>query len=370
MKKENTPAYTVINTVCKLKKSEKIIIVANPETADMAQDLYAASLECGAEPTLLFQPAKKAMDAAEPAVINALKSEPDVFLSISFMKLGKDPEAAANPYTTDDGQKFDHIFDYLLNGKKTMRAVWTPGLTQNMFDRTVNIDYALLAERCNQLGKKFENAVSATVTSPAGTNLTVPLENRKALFDNGDFSKPGSGGNIPAGEVFISPVVGNPLQDGTGCNGTIVYDGSMTFGDGDSIISTPINVTVKNGFVTSVKGKQEAKRLLNTIQEAENKAVKMEKEGKLPKGQGEIYKRNARKIGELGIGLNPSAIISGNMLEDEKAFKTCHFAIGQNYDGDAPSLIHLDGVVKNPTIVIHYKDGSSFTALENGELKI
>ena len=54
MKKENTPAYTVINTVCKLKKSEKIIIVANPETADMAQDLYAASLECGAEPTLLF----------------------------------------------------------------------------------------------------------------------------------------------------------------------------------------------------------------------------------------------------------------------------------------------------------------------------
>ena len=58
------------------------------------------------------------------------------------------------------------------------------------------------------------------------------------------------------------------------------------------------------------------------------------------------------------------------MLEDEKAFKTCHFAIGQNYDGDAPSLIHLDGVVRNPTIVITYKDGSAFTALENGELKI
>ena len=58
------------------------------------------------------------------------------------------------------------------------------------------------------------------------------------------------------------------------------------------------------------------------------------------------------------------------MLEDEKAFRTCHFAIGQNYDGDAPSLIHLDGVVRNPTIVITYKDGSTFTALENGELKI
>ncbi|MDE5775591.1 MAG: peptidase M17, partial [Treponemataceae bacterium] len=61
---------------------------------------------------------------------------------------------------------------------------------------------------------------------------------------------------------------------------------------------------------------------------------------------------------------------TGNMLEDEKAFKTCHFAIGENYDNDAPSLIHLDGVVRLPTIVINYKDGTSFTALENGVLKI
>ena len=298
------------------------------------------------ELSCVLQPKKspqKIKIAAEPAVINALKSEPDVFLSISFMKLGKDPEAAANPYTTDDGQKFDHIFDYLLNGKKTMRAVWTPGLTQNMFDRTVNIDYALLAERCNQLGKKFENAVSATVTSPAGTNLTVPLENRKALFDNGDFSKPGSGGNIPAGEVFISPVVGNPLQDGTGCNGTIVYDGSMTFGDGDSIISTPINVTVKNGFVTSVKGKQEAKRLLNTIQEAENKAVKMEKEGKLPKGQGEITKKVNEKTTTFISQLN---LI--DLAGSENASKTCcvglRFKEGANIN---KSLLALSNVINS-----------------------
>lgn len=368
--KKILPAFTVINSVCKLKNSEKIIIVANPETADIAQDLYSESLACGASPTLIFQPAKIAMDAAEPAVIAALKSEPDVVLSISHMKLGKDPQGAANPYTAPDGQTYDHIFDYLLYGKKSMRAVWTPGLTQDMFDRTVNIDYNLLADRCNILGKKFVNAVSVKITSPAGTDITVPVEGRKAFNDNGDFSKPGSGGNIPAGEVFISPVVGIKSQDGSGSNGTIVFDGSMTFGDGDSIIKTPIKVTVKNGFVSDVTGAEEAKRLLNTITEAETKAVKMEKEGKLPKGQGEIYRQNARNIGELGIGLNPSATISGNMLEDEKAFRTCHFAIGQNYDGDAPSLIHLDGVVRNPTIVITYKDGSTFTALDNGVLKI
>lgn len=370
IKKESSPAHTVINTVLKVKKSEKVLIVANPETSVIAQELYKEAKNAGASPTLVYQSAKISMDPAEPAVIGAIKSEPDVMLSISYHKLGKDPAAIENPYKTEDGRTFDSTFDYLLDGKKTMRAVWTPGLTEDMFNRTVNIDYALLATRCVNLRKKYENAVSVHVTAPGGTDITVPVEGRTAFSDDGDFSKPGSGGNIPAGEVFISPVVGEPAKNGSGCNGKIVFDGSMTFGDGDSIINTPIDCTVVNGFVTEVNGAEEAKRLLNTINEAEKKALKMEKEGKLPAGKGEIYKRNARNIGELGIGLNPSAIIAGNMLEDEKAFRTCHFAIGMNYDGDAPSLIHLDGVVRNPTIVFTYKDGSTFTALENGELRI
>jgi leucyl aminopeptidase (aminopeptidase T) len=70
----------------------------------------------------------------------------------------------------------------------------------------------------------------------------------------------------------------------------------------------------------------------------------------------------------LGIGLNPAARISGNMLEDEKAFSTCHFAIGQNYDDDAPSLIHLDGLVKNPTITAFMPDGSKRVIEQNGVL--
>ena len=80
------------------------------------------------------------------------------------------------------------------------------------------------------------------------------------------------------------------------------------------------------------------------------------------------YERNSRGIGELGIGLNPAAKITGNMLEDEKAFHTCHFAIGENYDGDGDTFIHLDGVVRNPTIVINYADGTSFTVEKDGEL--
>lgn len=363
MKKEITPAENIINNVCKIKKNESVLIIANPATDFIAQELYTAANQAGAKTSLIYQNSKTSFDNAEKTVLAAIGTNPDVCFSISENKLGKDPDATANPYKNDNGEPFTHIFDYLLEGKKSMRAVWTPGITEDMYNRTVNINYGELAERCKKLGKIFENAINVQVTATGGTNISVPVYGRKLMNDDGDFSKPGTGGNIPAGEVFISPLVGK-------CQGVIVYDGSMTFSDGDSILETPITCKVENGYVTEISGGEEAKRLLKTITEAENRSIEYEKNGKLPEGQGAIYKKNARNIGELGIGLNPAASITGNMLEDEKAFRTCHFAIGENYDNDAPSLIHLDGVVRNPTITLTYDDGSTRTILSDGTLQI
>lgn len=376
--KSRTPAQVVVQDVVKVKKNERVLIIANPATAEIAQDLYSASCETGAVTTLMYQPDKTSFDNANPEVLAAIASEPAVCFSISNIKLGKDPGATAKPYKTEDGQEYTHIFDYLMDGKKSMRGAWTPGITPDMMNRTAAIDYKELQARCAGLTEIFKGAVSVRVTAPGGTDLVVPVNGRALMADDGDFSKPGTGGNIPAGEVFISPVVGGSQlkdadgkvleQQSDGCEGTIVYDGSLTFSDGDSILETPITCKVEKGFVTDISGGAEARRLLKTIMEAELRPFVLEKEGKLPQGQAAVYKKNARNIGELGIGLNPAANITGNMLEDEKAFHTCHFAIGENYDNDAPSLIHLDGVVREPTIVLTYGDGTTRTILENGVL--
>ena len=367
--KQKTPAQTVIHEVCRIKKGETVLIIANPETNIIAQDLYLAAQEAEAKPTLMYQPKKSIMDMAEKTVIGAIKTEPDVIFSISANKLGKDADAIANPYTMDNGETYDNTFDYLLTGKKCIRAVWTPGLTLDMFNRTVQIDYDLLRKRCDAICALYEDALSVHVTSPGGTDVLVPVNDRQALVDDGDFSKPGSGGNVPSGEVFISPQLPG-VGESKGISGTIVFDGSMTFSTGDAMLKTPITVKVNDGYVGDISGGEEAKRLLKDITTAEKEALLMESSGKLEKGQGVIYSRNARNIGELGIGLNPVANITGNMLEDEKAFRTCHFAIGQNYDGDAPALIHFDGIVREPTLTINYRDGHSYTLIENGNLKL
>ncbi|MGP1601176.1 aminopeptidase [Treponema sp.] len=370
-------AVTVIRDVCALQKGERVLIITNPEdeTLEISRRLYEAADELGGKAVIVMQKTKTLLDFAEPEVIVALHTEPDICLSVSANKLGKDEAGSKNPFVAENGEEFNHIFNYNFEGKKNMRAIWTPGITIDMFIRAANINYALLQKRCRILADKFRNASYVHVTAPGGTDIKVPVRGRTAFCDDGDFSKPGNGGNIPAGEVFISPLT---PKTSAGCEGRIVFDGSISVTEGCFIITDPIIADVK-GYVSSITSKAgrpvdgsdpdcEAYRLLRCITAAENQALQMEKEGRLPAGAGAEYARNARNIGELGIGLNPAALITGKMLEDEKAFKTCHFAIGSNYDNDARSLIHFDGVVRNPTITIHYEDGSEFTVEKDGEL--
>ena len=378
-------AKCVVEKVCKIRPDERVLIITNrvveqptigwknqvisfdvAQAEFISQALYDACESVGAKVSMVTQPAKSSMDAADESVIAALKTEPDVCFSISHNKLGKDVAAISNPYKDEEGNSFDHIFDYLLYGKKSLRSAWTPGITLDMFGRTVGIDYQQLQQRCKTLCDLYQDVVSVEIKAPAGTELVIPVAGRKPFSDDGDFSLPGTGGNVPAGEVFISPLVGDGKD--TGCCGRIVYDGSMSVNAGCVAIKTPIVVDVVGGFITNISGGAEAQKLQETITKAEEEALAMGKDGRLSVEDAKLYCRNARNIGELGIGLNPAATITGNMLEDEKVFRTCHIAIGENYDNDAHALIHLDGVIKNPTIDFVYTDGSRHRVLEDGIL--
>jgi len=355
-------AHIAIAKVLKLSAGEQVLIISNPggETETIARKLYDAALGCSAAPVLLLQPVKTQLDFAEPAVIAALKTRPQAVISITTKRLGKDCEGITNPYKFGE-EEFDHIFHFLLHGEKSCRSFWSPGTSLESFSRTVPIDYPVLASNCDTVSKILSEAESVHVTAPAGTDITIGLRGRTAKSDDGNFSMPGKGGNLPAGESFISP------ENGT-ANGIIVYDGSISLYKGDIIIQKPIHCRFRNGFVTDISGGAEAEALKETISRAENNALDYEKDGRLPPGKGAVYAKNAGNLGELGIGLNPAARITGVMLEDEKAIRTCHFAIGQNYDNDAPALIHLDGLVKKPTITAFMADGSSIVIEQDGEL--
>jgi leucyl aminopeptidase (aminopeptidase T) len=354
-------AKIAVNEVLGTKKDEKILIVTNPvkDVQHISMALYDAAFEAGAKPTLVFQPSKTQFDFAEDSVINAIKSNPDICLSISSGKLGKDKYAMKEPYKVGE-KEYNSTFTYFLNEKK-FRSFWSPSVTEEMFSKTVPIDYPELRTLCSNVKKGLDNADEVHITSPSGTELTIGLRGREAKSDDGDFKEPGKGGNLPCGEVFISPELGTS-------NGVIGFDGSIALPGGEMIIKTPIKAMVKDGFVENVEGDAEAEKLKSTLEKALETTRDFTKEGKIPKEQEGTYLKNSRNLGELGIGLNKNARIVGNILEDEKVYGTCHIAIGANYDEDAKALIHLDGLIKKPTITLINRDGQKKVIMDDGEI--
>ncbi|HUS75757.1 MAG TPA: aminopeptidase [Methanothrix sp.] len=188
--------------------------------------------------------------------------------------------------------------------------------------KAVVIDYDDLNKACIDLSQIITDE-TIKVESDLGTDVEFSLEGREIKIDNGDISKVGSFGNVPAGEIFTAPV-----EDSI--NGTIVVDGSI---GGLGEVDNPISIELESGQV---------KDIYSYVEDGIFDKFRKMCEYDLPA---------TKTVGEFGIGLNPGASIIGTMLMDEKVLGTIHFAFGDSYDlGKSKSKFHTDVLIKNPSI--------------------
>lgn len=349
MSRLNEAATVAMRDCLGLRSGEEVLILTNfenPDSFEISRALFDATKAIGGKPVIMVQESKTSVDYAENVVLKAMEAAPDIIISISSFKMGKDPYGVHVGYVGKDGQKYEHIFHRLMHGDRRIRGFWSPGVTKDTFERTVAVDYAEMRSIAGKLKEVLDSGESVRVTAPAGTDVTFSIKGREAKLDDGDMSAPGSGGNLPAGEAFISPANGT-------AEGVICFDGTMDLITSSPIPEVPVRVVFKDGFVTEVTGDTTAAKLLEVIKLGEMKAREI--------GNAEM-ERNARNLGEMGIGINYAARMVGNMLEDEKVGKTVHFAIGMNYDNDAKAFIHQDCLVKEPSVWVDgrqiMKDGN------------
>ena len=203
------------------------------------------------------------------------------------------------------------------------RVATMPGIKKSTMVRCLSADAKKVVELTNSVKQALENAKVIRVISKNGTDVEMNIEGRKILPSTGVLRNKGESGNLPSGEVYLAPVEGST-------NGIIVFDGSMA---GIGILKNPIKVVVKDGYAEKISGKSEAKKFQKML----------DKVG-----------RDARAIAEFGIGTNYKAKIIGQILEDEKVLGTIHIAFGNNVSmgGNINVPIHLDGLVKKPTVLI------------------
>lgn len=329
-------AMIAMKDVIGLREGEEVLILTNFEgdVLPIARAVFDASKALGGKPVLVIGPEKTPFDYQERLMTEMAKAVPDVVVELFSNKGGQDPCGLNIGYVGRDGRKYTDVFNRIMRGDRRTRSFWSPGITREIFTRSVPVDYLKMRALAVKLKSVLDTGTTVRVTSPGGTDATVNIRGRKAKVEDGDFTRFGTGGNLPAGEVFISPTIG-------GVSGTLVIDGTIKLEAASVLPDRPIVVQMKDGYVDEVAGGRTAQELLKMIEKGEQLAR--------DKGLKEEA-RNARHIGELGIGINPGAKLTGNLLEDEKLLKTVHFAIGSNFDSDARALIHLDGLVLNPDL--------------------
>lgn len=189
--------------------------------------------------------------------------------------------------------------------------------------RALNVDH----RRINVLTRKLANLLSkankALITTDRGTHLELHLAKRRGYVDTGIIKKPKEFSNLPAGEAYIAP------QEYKS-NGIIVVDGSFA---PVGLMKNPVVLEINKGSLVKINGNHTLNHLFKK------------------------YGKRERVLCELGIGTNPRARITGNVLEDEKVLGSVHVAFGNNvgFGGINTAKIHLDGVMKKPSVSLDGK---------------
>jgi len=316
MNKLQKAAGTALVRSLRVKRTEKVVIVTDRDQRQIARAFFDASREI-TQDTIIVEMIPREMHGEEPpSIVAEAMKKADVAVLVTAKSLS---HTAARRKAVGSGTRIASM----------------PGVTADIMKRCLDLDYQKVKRLTNRIADLLDKGEQVEVATRLGTQLSMNIKGRRAHGRNGGvFAKSGSWGNLPEGEASIAPVEGKT-------NGEYLVDISMSLHAG--LLGKPIRVTVENGYAVKVTGSRKLLEALKT------------------------HGKNARNIAELGIGTNYKARPRGNVLEDEKVLGTCHIALGNSLSlgGKVDAPLHLDGVIKNPTIFI---DGR--VIMKNGKLLI
>jgi len=299
-----------------VRPGEEVLVICNPVTEEVGALMRIEAQGDGAEATLAVISERDTHAAEPPETVAAAMAAADVVLAPTIQSLS---HTAARKAASDKG----------------VRIATLPGVTEEMLARLMNGDLEEMRRRGWAIVSAMNQGAQVRITDVNGSDLRFSIEGREGIVDAGELSGKGAFGNLPCGEGFVAPVEGT-------AEGTLVVDGSIA---AVGLVSAPVRLTVEGGHLTGATG-DEGARLMELL---------------TPHGP------DGTNVAELGIGTNEEAILTGNILEDEKIFGSAHVAFGASagIGGTVQVPIHLDVVVKEPTVEI---DGEAI--IGGGEILI
>lgn len=297
-------AQGILRKCLGVKPGETVLVVTDRELTEIGELLWREATGVGADSVLLKMVPRTVHGEEPPHIIAAAMKAAGVVLAPTSRSLS---HTQARREATQAGA----------------RIATLPGITGEIMARAIPVDYDKLQVVTEKLARLLTDAHEARITTSSGTELVLDLRDRRGLADTGVLTRPGDFGNLPAGEAFIAPLEGT-------ASGTVVVNGSI---GGLGLLEEPVELVIRDGVVMDIKGNRAARALRELLS---------------------AFGDGAGSIGEFGIGTNENALLSGNILEDEKVVGTVHIALGNNagFGGKISVPLHLDGIILGPTVVL------------------
>jgi len=195
------------------------------------------------------------------------------------------------------------------------RCASMPGVEKRMEKIILEVDYSKIASYASSLEKMLNNADVAEIEFSTGDSLKIDLRNRIAESENGDCSRTGQFINLPSGETWKAPYES-------------ISEEIYKFGESKTKGTLPV-----------IYHEEHVKYIIEN-----NKIVDIIGGGKKAEEMRVFFaeKDTRRNIAELGIGCNPKAVITGNVLEDEKVGLHIAYGTSSHLGGKIKSDVHQD----------------------------
>ena len=305
---------TVVRQCMGISPGEDVLVVCNPVTEEIGALMRIEAQGDGADATLAVISERDSHAAEPPRAVAAAMAAADVVLAPTIQSLS---HTAARKAATEAGVRIGTL----------------PGVTEEMLGRLMTGDLEEIRRRGWAVVTALNRGSEVHIACPHGSDLRIGLEGRMGIVDAGELGNRGAFGNLPCGEGFVAPLEGTT-------EGTLVVDGSIA---DVGLLETPVELTIRGGHLVEATG-EDGGKLMDLL---------------TAHGEG------GTNVAELGIGTNEEAILTGNILEDEKILGTCHLAFGASaaIGGTVQVPVHLDCVVLEPTLAI---DGE--TIVSGGDL--
>ncbi len=231
----------------------------------------------------------------------------------------------------------------------TTRGASMPRVERRMENSAFKANYKDVKRYAQAISKLLNKAVGAEVLFSTGDTLYIDLRNRKGHADTGDCTEYGMGINFPSGEACTTAY--EATKDEIEEFGESKTKGIWPAEYDDELV----RYVVENNRIVDVIG-----------------------EGKQADEKRAFFEENdtRRNLAELGIGCNPEAVVTGNVLEDEKV-GGLHIAYGMSahLGGKVKSDVHQDicypkdAPIQAKTLTLINEDGSKTEIIKEAELQ-